>query len=765
MGIIFFLASDCKKEEQETITKSDLKSDLKSDSKSGANHDSLIVSGANHDSFLVIDADSNVYHTVTIGRQIWLVENLKTTKYLSGDSIPSHLFEGEWINNTGAVRINSDIYGNLYNAYAVADPRKICPAGWHVPSASEWDELLNYLGGENLAGGPMKESGTDHWFDPNVGATNESGFTALPAGFVNSQGSTISIGSNAAWWSCAKSIAQAGWAWAYQCSFAATDAGGCGWEMNDGLSVRCINDNLSPFANPFVSSGSIIDITATTAKSGGSIVYEGVAAITSRGVCWSTKANPTISDSKTVDGNGIGEYVSNIVGLTAGTIYHVRAYATNSAGTAYGSDMSFSTVGQSTSYLTQPATNVSGKSATLNGIVNANDLPTTVIFEYGTTISYDLGSGHHVSDINGATQCASQSPVSGNTITNVSTDIDCLMAGTTYHFRVKTVNSIGTVYGDDITFVTLVAPGPVPAFFTQPATNVSETTATLNGTVNTDNLSMTVTFEYGTTTSYGSTVTSAQSPVTWNTSTDVSATLTGLTGGITYNYRVKAVNSMGTSYGDNKIFNSANLPTVTTTPASNITTTTAISGGNIIDDGGALITTRGVYWGFSDPNGVHLGIGRIPHTNDGTGSGSYTSFLTGLKPAKTYYVQSYAVNSKGLKLGNVISFTTLPPCDQVPIVTTMAATNISSTGATLNGTVNANGSPTTITFQYSVNSFGRGPGWKTITATESPITGNGITNVSANISDLRSGTTHLFYVIATNSCGTVDGDKMSFTIP
>jgi hypothetical protein len=259
-------------------------------------------------------------------------------------------------------------------------------------------------------------------------------------------------------------------------------------------------------------------------------------------------------------------------------------------------------------------------------------------------------------------------------------------------------------------------------------------------------------------------VTADQSPVTGNTITDVSATLTGLTGGTNYYFRVKAVNSFGTSYGDNKKINSANLPTVTTTPASNITTTTAITGGNITDDGGALITARGVYWGFSDPNGVHLGIVRIPHTNDGPGSGSYTSFLIGLKPATTYYVQSYAVNSKGIKLGDVISFTTLSPCDQVPIVTTLAATNISATGATLNGTVNANGSQTTVTFEF-LRRTSRGLQWITLPSLQSPITGNSIINVSADVSSLKTGLTYVYYVRATNSCGTVDGDKMSLTIP
>jgi len=137
----------------------------------------------------VTDIDGNTYNTVTIGTQIWMKENLKTTHYNNGDSLPYILDTGQWSNlTTGAYcnynhnENNGNVFGKLYNWYAVVDNRNLCPMGWHTPADSEWSTLEYYLGGELNAGGKMKETGTSHWVSPNNGATNSSGFTALPGG-------------------------------------------------------------------------------------------------------------------------------------------------------------------------------------------------------------------------------------------------------------------------------------------------------------------------------------------------------------------------------------------------------------------------------------------------------------------------------------------------------------------------------------------------------------------------------------------------------
>ena len=157
----------------------------------------------------VTDVDGNVYLTVQIGDQLWMAENLKTIHYRNGDAISKISDNTEWINNTNSgaycyYKNNSDhkdVYGCLYNWGAVKDNRKIAPEGWHIPGDPEWRELIEFLGGSNVAGGKMKEEGTTHWLSPNTGATNESGFTALPGGDRDGTGIFLNMGIGGIFWS------------------------------------------------------------------------------------------------------------------------------------------------------------------------------------------------------------------------------------------------------------------------------------------------------------------------------------------------------------------------------------------------------------------------------------------------------------------------------------------------------------------------------------------------------------------------------------
>lgn len=168
----------------------------------------LLSACANAKELTVSDKDGNLYHTVPIGSQTWLVENLKTTHYQNGDAISNVTNNTEWSNlSTGAYcnydnKKDVDIpNGRLYNWYAVSDTRNIAPVGWHVPTNEDWETLTNYLGGIKVAGGKLKEIGTSNWKSPNIGATNETGFNAIPNDIRNEKGIFELDGTSGFWWS------------------------------------------------------------------------------------------------------------------------------------------------------------------------------------------------------------------------------------------------------------------------------------------------------------------------------------------------------------------------------------------------------------------------------------------------------------------------------------------------------------------------------------------------------------------------------------
>jgi uncharacterized protein (TIGR02145 family) len=154
-----------------------------------------------------IDSNTGTIGSVTICNQTWTDKNLDLSTYRNGDTIPQVTDQLKWANlKTGAWcyynndTANGRIYGKLYNWYAVTDPRGLAPKGWHIPSVAEWETLMNCLGGEFLAGGKMKETGTVHWLSPNDGANNSSKFTALPAGWRESDKFNY-INGITRWWS------------------------------------------------------------------------------------------------------------------------------------------------------------------------------------------------------------------------------------------------------------------------------------------------------------------------------------------------------------------------------------------------------------------------------------------------------------------------------------------------------------------------------------------------------------------------------------
>jgi uncharacterized repeat protein (TIGR03803 family) len=243
--------------------------------------------------------------------------------------------------------------------------------------------------------------------------------------------------------------------------------------------------------------------------------------------------------SHSYNGSTTQSVSASISGLSASTTYHFRIVSTNSAGTRHGSDRTFTTLSATGApvVITNPATLIASYSATLNGSVDPHGLTTSVYFQYGTTTSYGLTT--------------SPQSKTGNTYQNVAAGIGSLSANTVYHFRIVATNSAGTVHGADRTFTTLSATGP-PVVTTNPATNVTASSATLNGSLDPHGLPTNVNFQYGTTTSYGHT-TPTQSQ-TGNTYRNITANISGLITHTTYHFRIVATNSAGTRDGSDKTF-------------------------------------------------------------------------------------------------------------------------------------------------------------------------------------------------------------------
>lgn len=194
------------------------------------------------------DIEGHVYKTVTIGNQIWMAENLKVTKYNDGVSIPnvtdstawSELTTGAYCNYHNSTHNDTiEPFGRLFNWYAV-ESGKLCPIGWHVPSDAEWTELTDYLGGANEAGGKLKEIGATHWNSPNIGATNESGFTAIPVGYRADNGTFAHIGFYALWWSSTEYDEDK--SWDRDMSNTSSNIVRYRFNKGTGLSVRCVKD-------------------------------------------------------------------------------------------------------------------------------------------------------------------------------------------------------------------------------------------------------------------------------------------------------------------------------------------------------------------------------------------------------------------------------------------------------------------------------------------------------------------------------------------
>ncbi|MCX6224225.1 MAG: T9SS type A sorting domain-containing protein, partial [Bacteroidia bacterium] len=294
------------------------------------------------------DPDGRNYSIVKIGGQTWTAENLAFLPEVfpsMGESITSRSFwvydyEGTSVSDAKSTANYTD-YGVLYNWGAAMNGgasinpgdsirvQGVCPNGWHLPSDEEWTILTDYLGESSTI--KMRETGTSHWGSANDGATNATGFTALPGGMRNITGILQSLGEFTYYWT--SSAYGASLVWTRKLDYT-DDIIRKYFYPNAAFSVRCLLGKGTP-GLALLTTTEITTITDSTAYSASIITGNWGADISRRGVCWNTNENPTVNNSKTDDGTGTGSFTSTLNGLNPGTLYYVRAYATNSVGTAY----------------------------------------------------------------------------------------------------------------------------------------------------------------------------------------------------------------------------------------------------------------------------------------------------------------------------------------------------------------------------------------------------------------------------------------------
>jgi hypothetical protein len=388
---------------------------------------------------------------------------------------------------------------------------------------------------------------------------------------------------------------------------------------------------------PTVTTGPVTAVGPTTATVAGTVNPNGAATTwhvdygTSTGYGSST---PSVSVGSGTSATAVS---ADLTGLKAGTTYHYRFVATNGSGTAQGADGLLTTTAAPQA-VTGSASSVTTSSATLNGTVNPNGRATTWYFEYGTSTGY--GSKTPVKDAG-----------LGTSAVNVSASLTGLGTGRTYHYRLVAVSDAGTGTGSDQAFVTTTA----PIATTDPASSVGDTSARLNGRVTPNGASTTWYFEYGTTTGYGS-KTSSKSAGSGTGSTSVNATVSNLTPGTTYHFRLVATSASGTATAGDQTFTTSGLPVVHTGPATNVGAANATLTGTVDRAG------RSTTWYFEYGTNTSYGT-RTSRTNASSSAGAQPVSVTvsNLAPGTTYHFRLVATNGSGTVTGSDVTFATVAP--------------------------------------------------------------------------------------------------------
>ena len=578
--------------------------------------------------------------------------------------------------------------------------------------------------------------------NPNGGEVSEC---KLEYGTTNAYGSsspcTASPGSGAAPVAVSASVSGLSANTTYHLRISATNAGG---------TSKGSDETLKTLPNaPAVVTKAPSAVTQTTATFNATVNPNGGEVGECRFEYGTTELYGSSVPCSSPPGSGPGPVaVSASVGLltlTENTTYHFRISATNAGGTSQGADETLRTLPNAPTIEVKPASSVTQTTATLNGTVNPNGGDVGECrFEYGTTPAY------------GSSASCTPSPGSANSPVAVSASVGGLNPNTTYHFRVVATNPGGTGNGSDETLATL--PNP-PSVETNAASAITQTTASLNATVNPNGGEVSACkLEYGTTNAYGSSVPCASPSGSGTNPVAVSAAVTGLTANTTYHYRVVATNPGGTSKGsDETVRTLPTQPTVVTGVASSLTQTTASLNASVNPNGGEVGECKFEY-GATNAYGSSAPCTSSP--GSGNSAVAVSASASGLSPNTTYHFRIVAKNAGGTGNGSDATLETLP---NAPAVVTQAASAVTRTSATLTATVNPNGGQVSdCHFEYGpTETYG-----SSAPCSSPPGSGATVVAVSASASGLTPNTTYHFRISATNTGGTNNGsDEILKTLP
>ncbi len=594
---------------------------------------------------------------------------------------------------------------------------------WRMPTDAELSELKT-----NCVWKWTTLNGVDGY---KVTSKTNGNSIFIPAAGSYSDSSLGKAGGNGYYWSSLLNADKSYSAW--RVGFSSSSAINNYDNRYYGFSVRPVFGSRTATV-PTVTTQAVDQVTTTTAVAGGNVTSEGNASVTERGVCYSTSANPTTADTKVTNGTGTGSFSCNLTNLQNGTTYYVRAYAINEKGTAYGEEVTFTTLASMGTLTTTAASNITVTSATVGGNITSDG--GAEITARG--VCFSTTENPTVEDTKVA---------SGSGVGAFSCDLTGLTFNTTYYVRAYATNSKGTAYGNQISFKTLTT---TPTVVTKEPADVDATFAMVSGNVTNDG-GATITARGICYNTEGKPTIDDNKVSSTGTTGTYTCTLSGLIAATKYYARAYATNANGTVYGEEITFTTlASMGTLTTNDASNITVTSATVGGNITSDGGAEITARGVC--FSTKENPTIEDTKV---SGGSGVGAFSCELTGLTFNTTYYVRAYATNSKGTAYGNQISFKTL---STTPTVVTKEPADVDATFAMVSGNVTNDGGSTITARGICYNTEGKP------TIDDNKVSSTGTTGTyTCTLSGLSAGTVYYARAYATNANGTVYGEDVTFT--